>query len=204
MQVIDDSERKNGYLPSLREIGDAVGLASTSSVYYQLSVLEKQGLVTRSAGRPRTAKVRPAADQCEYGNGPGAEELLAHIPLVGRIAAGIPITAEEQRGEIVPLPRMLTGEGELIMLSVSGDSMTGAAIADGDWVVVRRQPDAENGAIVAAQIDSDTAGGCEATVKTLSRQDGHTWLVPQNPAYPPILGDHATIIGKVVTVLRRV
>jgi repressor LexA len=197
--------QRKGYLPSMREIGNAVGLASTSSVSCQLSVLQKQGLITREPRRPRTVKVRSVEGRPEcQDDSPRNGELLNYIPLVGRIAVGIPITAAEMPMEIVPLPRMLTGEGDLIMLRVSGDSMTGAAIADGDWVVARCQPDAENGDIVAAQLDSDTADGSEATVKTLSRRDGHVWLLPQNPAYPPILGDNATIIGKVVTVLRRV
>jgi len=204
LQFMESSLRSNGYPPSIREIADAVGLASTSSVHYHLAVLQEQGLVTRAPGCPRTAQARDSTAQAQHRGSPGSNEALALIPLVGTIAAGVPVTAAEQPGEVIPLPRMLTGQGDLIMLSVSGDSMTGAAITDGDWVVVRRQPDAENGAIVAAMLDSDTADGCEATVKTLSRRDGHTWLLPQNPAYPPIPGYHATIIGKVVTVLRRV
>ena len=117
--------------------------------------------------------------------------------MLGRIAAGGPILAEQQVEDVFPLPRDLVGQGELFMLKVSGDSMVDAAICDGDWVVVRRQPDAENGDIVAALLDN------EATVKTLKRRDGHVWLMPHNPAYAPILGDDATIMGKVVTVLRR-
>lgn len=205
VRVMDESIRRNGYPPSIREIADAVGLASTSSVHYQLSVLQEQGLVTRDPGRPRTTNLRSLGDQgASQGGSRGGRELLAYIPHMGRIAAGTPSTADQLSVDVIPVPRMLTGEGELIILSVSGDSMTGAAITDGDWVVVRCQPDAENGAIVAAQLESDIAEGCEATVKALHRQDGHVWLLPQNPAYPPILGDNATIIGKVVTVLRRV
>jgi repressor LexA len=120
------------------------------------------------------------------------------VPVVGRIAAGGPILAEQAVEAVMPLPRDLVGEGELFMLRVVGDSMVDAAICDGDWVVVRRQPDAENGEIVAALLDD------EATVKTLKRRDGHVWLMPHNPAYAPILGDEAVIMGKVVTVLRRV
>jgi repressor LexA len=121
----------------------------------------------------------------------------ALVPMVGRIAAGGPILAEQEVEAVFPLPRDLVGDGELFMLRVSGDSMIDAAICDGDWVVVRSQADAENGEIVAALIDN------EATVKTLKRRDGHVWLMPHNPAYAPILGDNATIMGKVVTVLRK-
>ena len=115
-----------------------------------------------------------------------------------------PILAGQLTEEIVPLPRQLVGEGELIILTVVGDSMIDAAIADGDWVVVRRESDIENGDIVAAMIESDTSADREATVKTFKKQDGHVWLIPHNPAYAPIPGDHATIVGKVVAVLRRI
>jgi repressor LexA len=121
----------------------------------------------------------------------------AYVPVVGRIAAGGPILAEQAIEDIFPLPRELVGEGSLFLLKVAGDSMVDAAITDGDWVVVRQQPTAENGDVVAAMIEG------EATVKTLKRRDGHAWLMPHNPAYEPILGDDATILGKVVAVLRR-
>ena len=120
------------------------------------------------------------------------------MPLVGRIAAGGPVLAEQAVEDVFPLPRELVGEGTLFMLKVTGDSMVEAAICDGDWVVVRQQPTAENGEIVAAMIDG------EATVKTYKRRDGHIWLMPHNPAYDPIPGDEATILGRVVSVLRRV
>jgi repressor LexA len=120
------------------------------------------------------------------------------VPMVGRIAAGGPILAEQMIEDVYPLPKSLVGEGTLFMVKVVGDSMIDAAIADGDWVVVRQQQDADNGDIVAAMIDG------EATVKTLQRKDGHVWLMPHNPAYSPIDGDEATILGKVVSVLRRV
>jgi repressor LexA len=211
MQMIDDAVQRNGYPPSLREIGEAVGLASTSSVSYHLSILKEQGLVSREPRRPRTARTRRRPghavgrpDGTAPSREPGTEgEAMAGVPLVGRIAAGTPITAAEMPGDVVSLPRLLVGHGDLIMLTVAGDSMTGAAIADGDWVVVRRAPDAESGDIVAAMLDSADGGG-EATVKTLHKHDGHVWLMPQNPAYIPILGDGAVIIGKVVAVLRRV
>ena len=148
--------------------------------------------------RPPTPAAAPAT-----GHGP-SEHRVAEVPLVGRIAAGIPIFADESVEDVIPLPRQLVGEGDLIMLRVVGDSMIGAAIADGDWVVVRRESDIENGDIVAAMIDSETSADAEATVKMFRRSDGHVWLVPFNPAYAPILGDKATMLGKVVAVLRRV
>ena len=126
------------------------------------------------------------------------------MPLVGRIAAGGPILADELIEDVIPLPKQLVGEGELIALRVVGDSMIGAAITDGDWVVVRRESDVENGDMVAAMIESDTSADREATVKTFKKTDGHVWLIPHNPAYTPIPGDEAKILGKVVAVLRRV
>jgi repressor LexA len=124
------------------------------------------------------------------------------VPVVGRIAAGDPILADEVVEEYISMPRRLVGTGDLIMLKVTGDSMLNAAITDGDFVVVRRETDVENGDIVAAMIESDTSADPEATVKTLQRIDGHTWLIPQNPRLEPFMADDAVIIGKVVTVLR--
>jgi repressor LexA len=214
LQVIRDSVQKRGYPPSMREIGEAVGLTSTSSVSYQLSTLQRKGYLHRDVGRPRTVEVRlpghPAVRPEQSANGSSAEAELGadgmdiasqeatYVPLVGRIAAGVPITADQQVEDIFPLPRQLVGEGQLFMLKVAGDSMINAAIADGDWVVIRQQEDAENGEIVAAMIEG------EATVKTLKQSDGHVWLMPHNPAFTPILGDDATVLGKVVAVLRRV
>jgi repressor LexA len=211
LQVIRDSVQKRGYPPSMREIGEAVGLTSTSSVSYQLSTLQRKGYLHRDVGRPRTVEVRlpghPAV-RPEQNSGGDAElsadgldivsQEATYVPLVGRIAAGGPILAEQQVEDIFPLPRQLVGEGTLFMLKVAGDSMINAAIADGDWVVIRQQESAENGEIVAAMIDG------EATVKTLKQSDGHVWLMPHNPAFTPILGDDATVLGKVVAVLRRV
>jgi repressor LexA len=204
IRVIEDSVQSRGYPPSLREIGAAVGLASTSSVSHQMSVLAAAGYVSRETGRPRTAVLRGPG-----GPGPDAEpagrddKRMTEVPLVGRIAAGVPILADGAADDVMPLPRLLTGEGSLIALRVAGDSMIGAAIADGDWVVVRRQPDANSGDIVAALLESDVSADREATVKTLKKADGHTWLIPHNPVYTPILADRAEIIGKVVSVLRR-
>jgi repressor LexA len=206
IRVIEESVRNRGYPPSLREIGEAVGLASTSSVSHQMRVLQAKGYVSRQAGRPRTARLQALAqDDSTPGMEPG-DGRMADIPLVGRIAAGVPVIADqmtEQAEDVIALPRMLTGEGSLIALRVSGDSMTGVAIADGDWVVVRQQSDADSGDIVAAMLASNTSADWEATVKTLKKADGHTWLIPHNPAYTPILADAAVIIGKVVSVLRR-
>jgi repressor LexA len=213
LQVIRDSVQKRGYPPSMREIGEAVGLTSTSSVSYQLSTLQKKGYLHRDVGRPRTVEVRlpghPAVrpepgrerDEEAPADIPGIDipsQEPAMVPWIGQVAAGVPIIAEQYVEDIFPLPRQLVGDGTLFLLSVKGDSMINAAIADGDWVVVRQQEDAENGEIVAAMLDG------EATVKTLKRSDGHVWLIPHNPAYTPILGDEASILGRVVAVLRRV
>ena len=218
LQVIRDSVQKRGYPPSMREIGEAVGLTSTSSVSYQLSTLQAKGYLHRDAGRPRTVEVRlpghPAVrpefeqDEEETAEAPAGSfdipsQEAAYVPLVGRIAAGGPILAEQQVEDVFPLPKQLVGQGEHFLLQVSGDSMINAAITDGDWVVVRSQSDAENGEIVAAMVEGQGAEG-EATVKTFKKSDGHVWLIPHNPLYAPILGDEATILGKVVAVLRRV
>jgi len=204
VRVIEESMRSRGYSPSMREIGDAVGLASTSSVSHQLSVLQAKGYLDREPGRPRTMVLR-LPGQGDVSTEPReAPEGVTGVPLVGRIAAGAPILADELVEDVVPLPRMLVGNGDdLIMLKVVGDSMIGAAIADGDWLVVRRQASAENGDIVAAMVESDAADGFEATVKTFRRRDGHVWLIPHNPAFTPIPGDDAVIIGKVVAVMRQ-
>jgi repressor LexA len=206
LQVIRDSVQRRGYPPSMREIGEAVGLTSTSSVSYQLSTLQSKGYLRRDAGRPRTVEVRlpghpavrPETEEADEAALDIASQDTAYVPLIGRIAAGGPILAEETIEDIFPLPKQLVGNGTLFLLKVVGDSMINAAIADGDWVVVRQQPVAENGDIVAAMIDG------EATVKTFKRADDHVWLMPHNPAYTPIPGDDATILGKIVTVLRRV
>jgi repressor LexA len=205
LQVIRESVQRRGYPPSMREIGEAVGLTSTSSVSYQLSTLQSKGYLRRDAGRPRTVEVRlpghpavrpePGMDYDTPMNITSQE--AAYVPVVGRIAAGGPILAEQSIEDIFPLPRQIVGEGNLFLLKVVGDSMINAAISDGDWVVIRQQPVAENSDIVAAMIDG------EATVKTFKRSNGHVWLMPHNPAYAPIPGDEAEILGRVVAVLRR-
>lgn len=195
---IDD----NGYPPAMQEIGDAVGLASLASVTYQLQQLELGGYIRRDPKLPRALEVlnnpsgtpRPA---------PLPENVTpigdaVSVPLVGHIAAGGPITAEQNTEDTMALPRQLVGQGDLFMLKVKGESMIDAAICDGDFVVVRQQQTAENGDIVAALLDD------EATVKVFRQRDGHTWLLPRNSNYEPILGDYATIMGKVVAVMRSV
>jgi repressor LexA len=201
LEVIRDSVERRGYPPTVREIGEAVGLTSTSSVSHQLMTLQKKGFLRKDPSKPRAVDVRMPGEVAQAQD--EAAERAAHpqpayVPVVGRIAAGGPILAEQAVEDVFPLPRELVGTGTLFLLRVVGDSMVDAAIADGDWVVVRQQPNADNGDIVAAMIDG------EATVKTYKRRDGHVWLLPHNPNYAPIPGDEATVLGRVVTVLRKV
>lgn len=213
LDVIRDSVDARGYPPSLREIGDAVGLTSPSSVAHQLKMLERKGYLRRDPHRPRAIEVvtpgdgeqdkgyrrqdpaEPSFDETGIGD---SRPEASYVPLVGRIAAGGPILAEEAIEDVFPLPRQIVGDGELFLLKVVGDSMVDAAICDGDWVVVRRQPTAVSGEIVAAMLDN------EATVKTYKKGKDKVWLMPHNPAYEPIDGDHAVILGKVTAVLRRI
>ncbi len=204
LEVIRDSVERRGYPPTVREIGEAVGLTSTSSVSHQLAMLQKKGFLRRDPSRPRAVDVRLPGETAaanavqDEAAERAARPTPAYVPVIGRIAAGGPVLAEQAVEDVFPLPRELVGSGTLFMLKVVGDSMVDAAIADGDWVVVRQQPNAENGDIVAAMIDG------EATVKTYKRRDGHVWLMPHNEAYAPIPGDDAVILGRVVTVLRKV
>lgn len=199
LDMIRDTSERRGYPPSIREIGEVVGLTSPSSVAHQLAVLQRKGFLRKDPRRPRALVVADSfpvgADETGVGD---ARPAAAYVPLVGRIAAGGPILAEQAVETVFPLPRELVGDGELFLLKVVGDSMIEAAICDGDYVVVRRQPAADNGDIVAALLDD------EATVKTFKRRDGKVWLLPHNPAYEPIDGDHAQVLGRVVAVLRRV
>tara|TARA_B110000305_G_scaffold7843_1_gene7725 strand:- start:1082 stop:1615 length:534 start_codon:yes stop_codon:yes gene_type:complete len=177
----------------MREIGESVGLSSTASVSHQLNKLELLGFISRDPRRPRTIDL--------LGLEPAGEIIhpdAAMVPLVGRIAAGGPITAEQNVEDVFALPRQLVGQGDLFLLKVVGESMIDAAICDGDWVVVRQQQTAENGDIVAAMLED------EATVKMFKQRDGNTWLLPRNSAFEPIPGEHAVILGKVVAVLRAV
>ncbi len=210
LATIKEAIETRGYPPSMREIGAAVGLTSSSSVAHQLKVLEEKGFLKRDPNRPRAIEVflpevmaarrsissadETSIDETDIGN---TAPPATYVPMVGRIAAGGPILAEEQISEVFPLPKSLVGEGTLFLLEVSGDSMIDAAICDGDYVVIRQEQTAANGDIVAAMIDG------EATVKTFQRKDGQVWLLPHNDAYEPIDGTHATILGKVTAVLRR-
>jgi repressor LexA len=204
LNVIRASVINRGYPPSIREIGDAVGLTSTSSVAHQLRTLERKGYLRRDPNRPRAVDVRGADGNvgavAPVTDVAGSDALPepTYVPVLGRIAAGGPILAEEAVEDVFPLPRELVGEGTLFLLKVVGDSMVEAAICDGDWVVVRQQNVADNGDIVAAMIDG------EATVKTFKRAGGQVWLMPHNPAFDPIPGNDATVLGKVVTVIRKV
>jgi repressor LexA len=208
---IKDAIELRGYPPSMREIGDAVGLTSSSSVAHQLKVLEEKGFLRRDPNRPRALEVFlpevmaarrsiSGTDESSYDETGIGDSLPAatYVPVVGRIAAGGPILAEQHVEEVFPLPKQLVGEGTLFLLQVTGESMIEAAICDGDYVVVRQEQTAENGDIVAALIDG------EATVKTFQRKDGRVWLLPHNSSFDPIDGTHATILGKVTAVLRRV
>ncbi|BBZ14345.1 transcriptional repressor LexA [Mycobacterium branderi] len=202
LDVIRASVTSRGYPPSIREIGDAVGLTSTSSVAHQLRTLERKGYLRRDPNRPRAVDVRGADDAgptvLTDVSGSDALPEPTFVPVLGRIAAGGPILAEEAVEDVFPLPRELVGEGALFLLRVVGDSMVDAAICDGDWVVVRQQNVADNGDIVAAMIDG------EATVKTFKRSGGQIWLMPHNPAFDPIPGNDAAVLGKVVTVIRKI
>ncbi len=209
MACIRESLSERGYPPTMREIGEAVGLASPSSVKYQLQALEDKGLLRRDPIATRAIEViepdgsagGPAGTAGRRGRtfatSDGATQVdPSYVPVVGRIAAGGPILAEQAIDDVFPLPKQLVGDGELFLLKVVGDSMIDAAICEGDWVVVRSQSVAENGEIVAAMLDG------EATVKTLSHTDQGTWLLPANENYSPIDGTHAVILGRVVAVLR--
>ena len=222
LEVIRASVTERGYPPSIREIGDAVGLTSTSSVAHQLRTLERKGFLRRDPNRPRAVDVRlpgengrpetaPAVAQddmvasdttnhLDTSTSDGDDDRLpvpTFVPVLGRIAAGGPILAEQAVEDVFPLPRELVGSGSLFLLRVVGESMIDAAICDGDWVVVRQQNVADNGDIVAAMIDG------EATVKTFKRTGGDVWLLPHNDLFEPIPGNDAVVLGKVVTVMRK-
>ncbi|MEU8545120.1 transcriptional repressor LexA [Streptomyces sp. NPDC048717] len=204
VDAIRSSIRDRGYPTSMRELGQAAGLSSTSSVAHQIGALVKKGVLRKDPKRPRayvpTTTASPAGD---FAVGTVLEDAVSdssvvHTPLVGRIAAGVPITADEQVEDVLALPRQLVGSGQVFALTVSGESMIKAHIMDGDTVTVRVQPDAENGEIVAAMIDG------EATVKRLKREGSTVWLMPENDSFEPISGEAASILGKVVAVMRSV
>ena len=195
LDFIKTSTESQGYAPSMREIGEAAGLNSPASVKYQLDILEEKGFIRRDADRGRAMEVVLP----DHMTGAGAHtDKTRFIPLVGSIAAGVPITADQQVEETFPLPESLVGKGDLFMLKVKGESMIDAAICDGDYVVIRQQKDANNGDIVAAMIDG------EATVKTFSRKSGHIWLLPANDDFAPIDGDNCEVLGIVTAVLRSI
>lgn len=211
LEVIRDAVVLRGYPPSIREIGDAAGLQSTSSVAYQLKELEKKGFLRRDPKKPRAVDVRHLPDAAAPSHGPKRVKTkgtfadlhavdtssTTYVPVVGSIAAGAPILAEENVEDYFPLPAGIVGEGELYMLQVVGESMRDAGILDGDWVVVRSQPVAEQGEFVAAMLDG------EATVKEFHKDKTGVWLLPHNDAFSPIPGDNAQIMGKVVSVMRK-
>ncbi|MGA4668269.1 transcriptional repressor LexA [Propionibacteriaceae bacterium Y1923] len=215
LEVIRDAVAAQGYPPSIREMGEAVGLASPSSVSHQLKALEAKGFLRRDPHRPRALEVhlppsmatpsptperlhQAVDDEVDPTGINDAQPTGVAVPVVGRIAAGGPILAEEHVEDVFAMPRQLVGEGVHFMLEVKGDSMVDAAICDGDWVVVRKQDTAVNGDIVAALLDD------EATVKTFKRKEGKVWLMPHNPDYSPIDGTYASVMGKVVAVIRKV
>ncbi|NKQ54466.1 transcriptional repressor LexA [Amycolatopsis sp. K13G38] len=193
--AIRDWVVRYGYPPSTREIGDVVGLRSTSSVSKHLAALEEKGFLRRSSAMSRPIDVRMFLRDSPSRDTDGDS---VSVPVVGDIAAGVPISADEHVDDVLSLPRGLTGRGTVFGLRVRGDSMVDAAICDGDIVVVRQQPEAHSGQIVAAMIDG------EATVKVYRRRNGHVYLEPRNPAYEVIDGDEAVVLGAVVSVLRSV
>ncbi|MEV6427193.1 transcriptional repressor LexA [Nocardia sp. NPDC051463] len=205
LEVIRTSVSERGYPPSIREIGDAVGLTSTSSVAHQLRTLERKGFLRRDPNRPRAVDVRgldeavrAVTSLASVEESDPSKPTPTFVPVLGRIAAGGPILAEQAVEDVFPLPRELVGDGSLFLLKVVGESMIDAAICDGDWVVVRQQNVADNGDIVAAMIEG------EATVKTFKRTGKDVWLMPHNPLFEPIAGNDARILGKVVTVIRKI
>lgn len=197
LDFIASQIRDRGYPPSVREIGEAVGLTSSSTVHSHLTTLQRQGYLRRDPTKPRTISISQPGDPRHF---PVERRPSRHIPLVGAVAAGTNVLAQENVEELLPLPADFTGEGSLFMLRVRGDSMVDAGILDGDFVVVRQQPEAQAGDIVVAGIPGD-----EATVKTFSRQGDRVVLLPANERLSPMVFDpiDVTVYGKVVTVLRR-
>jgi repressor LexA len=196
LEVIRDAVADRGYPPSIREIGEAVGLTSTSSVHSQLEALQRKGFIRRDPTKPRAIEVHLEEPVAAV-----PRPLPTYVPLMSApVAAGTGTLPEDVVEELLPLPRELVGQGQLFMLQVRGESMVGAGVLDRDYVVVRRQDSADNGDMVAALLANDES---EATVKHFSRRGGHVQLLPDNPAFDPIDGDQAKILGKVVAVLRR-
>lgn len=196
LDYITATVSERGYPPAVREIGDALGLSSPSTVHSHLSALVKAGYLRRDPSKPRAIEIMHTSDEsASLHRAP-----VRDVPLVGAIAAGSPILAEEDIDEIYPLPTELVGNDPVFMLRVKGDSMIGVGIHDADYVVVRRQPDADDGELVAALVADE-----EATVKRLRRRNGRIELIAENPDYPPmIFTESVQILGRVVAVLRRV
>ena len=196
LEFIGDRVREQGYPPSVREIGEAVGLTSSSTVHAHLAVLQREGYLRRDPTKPRAIEVRyDPSSKAQMASRP-----VRTVPLVGDVAAGTGVLASENVEELLPLPEDFTGTGSLFMLRVRGESMIDAGILDGDYVVVRQQPDADNGDIVVAGIPDE-----EATVKTFARRGGKVVLTPANAAFEPMefAPGEVTVYGRVVTVLRR-
>lgn len=192
LRVVQDHIARHGYPPTVREIGDAVGLTSSSTVHAHLQALESRGALKRDPTKPRAIDLRDR--QSTRSNGDGVRML----PLLGAIAAGSPILAEQNVEEEMAVPGILTTSGDCFLLRVRGESMTLAGILDGDYVVVRRQPDCADGDIVAALIDDS-----EATVKRLDHVDGRVRLIPENDSMEPFYPEHVDVLGKIVGVFRR-
>lgn len=193
LAYIESEIKSRGYAPSVREIGEAVGLKSTSTVHGHLTRLEKKGLLHRDAMKPRAMGLSLSSSSPSSYD----DTDVRQIPVVGRVAAGVPILAEENVEEMLSMPIDVVGEGELFALRVRGESMIQAGIMNNDYIVVRKQPDANNGEIVVAMIDD------EATVKRFYRECGHVRLQPENDAMLPIIVPSVTILGKVVSLIRK-
>ncbi len=196
LEFIRNEVRSKGYPPSVREIGEAVGLASSSTVHGHLDRLEKKGLIRRDPTKPRAIELLGQEDS-ESAN--LFTHTIARVPVVGKVTAGVPITAMENIEDYFPLPQHYVGDDKVFMLSVVGDSMIEAGIHSGDYVIVRQQQTADNGDIVVAMTEED-----EATVKTFYKEKDHVRLQPENPTYEPLRLNHVTILGKVIGLFRDV
>lgn len=192
LEFIKNEVREKGYPPSVREIGEAVGLASSSTVHGHLDRLEKKGLIRRDPTKPRAIEILDD-DETVF----GFTSSVRQIPLVGKVTAGVPITATENIEEYFPLPVTMVGDQPVFMLSVMGESMIEAGIHDGDYVIVRQQQTANNGEIVVAMTEEN-----EATVKTFYKERDHIRLQPENSTMEPIRLKHVSILGKVIGLIR--
>jgi repressor LexA len=194
LEFIKNEVREKGYPPSVREIGEAVGLASSSTVHGHLDRLEKKGMIRRDPTKPRAIEI---LDNDEPNGEVHFPLAVSRVPIVGKVTAGIPITATENIEEYFPLPSHFVGDNQVFMLNVIGESMIEAGIHDGDYVIVRQQQTAMNGDIVVAMTEED-----EATVKTFYKERDHIRLQPENPTMEPIRLKHVTILGKVIGLFR--